>query len=273
MLYLKLLAKGLLDRLGGRAAPKTAAPAAPPTPAPASRSVRTRALTYHETATGNYWLPTDAHQDIVAHAIRNNRIFEQEVVELASQYIRKGTTVLDVGANFGQMSILFSRLAGDEGRVYSFEADDFVYEIFRKNIAANRREGKIIPTFGAVHNADGETLIFPEQDFKEFGTYGSYGIDYNASEGRKVPSITIDRLDIHEPVSFMKIDIQGGDLQGMQGALKTIQKNRMPILFEYEYQFELRYGMCFQDYVDFVRSIDYVFKRVISGHNFLIVPR
>jgi FkbM family methyltransferase len=273
MRYLKLLAKGLLSRLAGHPAPEATAPAAPAGQPPISKSVRTRALTFHETATGNYWLPTDAHQDIVAHAIRKNRVFEHEVVELASQHIRKGTAVLDVGANFGQMSILFSQLAGDDGRVYSFEADDFVFEILGKNIAANNRTGRIIPTFGAVHNVAGETLLFPEQDFKEFGTYGSYGIDYNASEGRKVPSVTIDSLDIREPVSFMKIDIQGGDLQGMQGALKTIRKNRMPILFEYEYQFELRYGMCFQDYVDFVRSIDYVFKRVVSGHNFLVVPR
>jgi hypothetical protein len=59
----------------------------------------------------------------------------------------------------------------------------------------------------------------------------------------------------------------------MQGAVKTIQKNRMPIFFEYEYLFEERYNMSFQNYVDFVRDIDYVFKRVVSGHNFLIVPR
>jgi len=142
--------------------------------------------------------------------------------------------VLDVGANFGQMSVLFSNLAGDDGTVHSFEADDFVYDIFKRNIDANDKVGRIIPHFGAVHNADNETLIFPVQDFQEFGTYGSYGIDYNAAEGRKVQSLTIDSLNIAGPISFMKIDIQGGDLQGMQGAVKTIHRNRMPILFEDE---------------------------------------
>ena len=237
------------------------------------KTLRTGDLTYYATATGNYWLPTDAHQHVIAQAIRTNRIFDREVVDLAGQYIKAGTAVLDVGANFGQMSVLFSNLAGDAGKVYGFEADDFVFEVFEKNIVANHREGKIIPIFGAVHNVANETLIFPVQDFKEFGTYGSYGIDYNAEEGRSVTSITIDSLEIPEPVSFMKIDIQGGDLQGMQGAVKTIHRNRMPILFEYEYQFEERFKMSFQGYVDFVRDIDYVFKRVVIGHNFLIVPR
>lgn len=261
---LRRLFKSLLRRLGYDVVTRAATPL---------KTVRTKSLTYYATATGNYWLPTDAHQDVVAQAIRANRIFEREIVDLAGQYIRAGTAVLDVGANFGQMSVLFSNLAGDGGKVYAFEADDFVFEIFEKNILANHKEGKIIPIFGAVHNVANETLIFPVQDFKELGTYGSYGIDYNASEGRSVNSITIDSLEIAEPVSFMKIDIQGGDLQAMQGAVKTIQRNRMPILFEYEYQLEERFSMSFQTYVDFVRDIDYVFKRVVMGRNFLIVPR
>jgi hypothetical protein len=44
-------------------------------------------------------------------------------------------------------------------------------------------------------------------------------------------------------------------------------------LFEYEYHFEDRFNLCFQDYVDFVQSINYKFFKVINGHNFLVVPR
>jgi FkbM family methyltransferase len=237
------------------------------------KSKISRNLTLHKTATGNYYLPTDAYADNVANAIINNQIFENEVMELAAKFIKAGTSVLDVGANFGQMSVLFSNLVGDEGMVHAFEADDWVYEILRKNIEANNKAGKIIPHFGAVHNVHGETLVFPEQDFKQFGAYGSYGIDYNAKTGRQVKSITIDELNIEENISFMKVDIQGGDLQAMQGARKTIEKNRMPIIFEYEYHFEERFNMCFQDYVDFIQSINYRFSKVVNGHNFLVVPR
>lgn len=35
------------------------------------------------------------------------------------------------------MSVLFARLVGDEGEIFSFEADDFIYEILLKNIEAN----------------------------------------------------------------------------------------------------------------------------------------
>jgi hypothetical protein len=67
--------------------------------------------------------------------------------------------------------------------------------------------------------------------------------------------------------------VQGGDLFAMQGAIETIKKYKMPILFEYEYHFQDEFNYRFQDYVDFVLSIDYRFDRVINGHNFLILPK
>jgi hypothetical protein len=58
----------------------------------------------------------------------------------------------------------------------------------------------------------------------------------------------------------------------LKGAEKTIKKNKMPIIFEYEYSFEGELGLNFQDYVDFVHSINYRFEKVIVGNNYLIVP-
>ncbi|MGZ3756201.1 MAG: FkbM family methyltransferase [Mucilaginibacter sp.] len=237
------------------------------------KSRKTDDLTLFNTITGNYYLPTHAYQDVVANAIKDNLVFEKEVVDLAFKYILKDTAVLDVGANFGQMSVLFSEKTGDKGRVYSFDADDFVYGILVKNIEANNKKDKIVPIFGAVHNKENEMLYFPVQDFEKYGAYGAYGVDYNAKTGRTVKSITIDSMNILEPISFMKIDIQGGDLQAMQGAVNTIKRNKMPILFEYEYHFEDDFNLNFQEYVDFVRDIGYVFKKVINGHNYLIVPK
>ena len=236
------------------------------------KTIQTEKIKLYTTATGNYFLPTDAKQDVVANSIINDQIFEKDVVDLGYKYIKPNTSVLDVGSNFGQMAVLFGKAVGEKGKVYAFDADDFVFEILKKNIKSNNLEGIILPTFGAVHNKDGETLYFPKQDFIEFQAYGSYGIDYNATKGRTLKSLTIDSLNIQDEISFMKIDIQGGDLQAMQGAIKTIERNRMPILFEYEYHFEERFNLCFQDYVDFVRSINYKFEKVINGHNFLIVP-
>jgi FkbM family methyltransferase len=242
-------------------------------PVVVAKTTRTSALSYFETATGNYFLPRDAHGDDIARAIKAGWVFDEEIVNVARKYVKPGTAVLDVGANFGQMSILFSNMVGDRGKVYSFDADDFVFDILTKNIAANAKHGRVVPIFGAVHSVPSRTLYFPEQDFVRFQTYGSYGIDYGGSTGRPVPSITIDSLDIAEPITFMKVDVQGGDLHAMRGAVRTIAKHQMPIVFEYEYQFEADYELSFQEYVDFVGEIGYRFHSVINGYNYLILPR
>jgi FkbM family methyltransferase len=233
---------------------------------------KTKRLTLYKTDTGKYYLPTDAKKDTIADHIINDQVFEKEVVDLAKLYIKPDTCVLDIGANFGQMSILFSEIVGEKGKIYSFEADDWIFEILNKNVTVNKKNDVIKTHFGAVHNNENEILLFPEQDFVEFGTYGSYGIDYNSKEGREVKTITIDSLCITEKISFIKIDIQGGDLMAMQGAINTIKRNKCPIIFEYEYQLEQKYNFCFQNYVDFVESINYKFHRVINGHNYLIIP-
>ena len=242
---------------------------------PRRQSTNMNQLSYYETETGNYFLPTNAVNDIIANAIINNKIFEKEVVDIAKEYIKPGTCVLDVGSNYGQMAIQFAKLCGNKGKVYAFDVNDFLYDIIIKNIDANNLTQNIKPIHGAVHNVLNDELIFPIPDLNQqnhFKSYGSFGIDYNAKVGPKVRTITIDSLKIDEPISFMKIDIEGGDLYAMQGAINTIEKNKMPIIFEYDYFIEDVYGMCFQDYIDFVNSINYRFEKV-RGHNYLIVSK
>jgi len=236
------------------------------------KSKVTNLLTYYETDTGNYYLPSHAYNDIIKNHIVNNLVFEKEIIDIAREYIKPNTIVLDIGANFGQMSIIFSNLVGKNGLVYSFEADNFIYNILNKNILANQKNN-IFPFFGAVHDLENQILIYPIHNFEKYQTYGSYGIDYNAIKGREVNSITIDSLNIKEQISFIKIDIQGGDLKAMQGAINTILKNQCPIIFEYEYSLESEININFQEYVDFINSINYKFYRVINGQNFLIIPK
>jgi FkbM family methyltransferase len=226
----------------------------------------------YKTPLGNFYLPVNAPDDIVINLIKDGKVFEPEVVEVAKRFIKKGSVVLDVGANFGQMAVLFSKMTGENGIVYAFEADDFVFEILKENIKANNCKN-IIPVFGAVYNQSDKNFFFPKQDFKRFAAYGSYGIDPNAVSGRKVNSLKIDDFDFAKSVSFMKVDVQGSDLFAMQGAKLTIEKHKMPIIFEFEQQFQDEFGTSFQDYVDFVSSIDYKFTETLLAVNYLINPK
>ncbi len=228
-------------------------------------------LRFYKTPIGKYYLPANAPNDYIAVEMRRGRYFEPEVIEVGRKYIKKGTAVLDVGANFGQMSILFSDLVGDEGQVFSFEADDYVYYILQKNISANGCDN-IRAFLRAVYDKSDEIMFFPVQDFKRYASYGSYGLNPKATSGRTVTTLAIDDLNIQLPISFMKVDVQGSDLFAMRGAVQTIKRHQMPIIFEFEQQFQADFGTTFQDYLDFMSSIYYKVETVINNINYVIVP-
>jgi FkbM family methyltransferase len=230
-------------------------------------------LSLYDTPTGKFYLPIFLEDDDVANAIKKGLCFDEEIVEVAKQYLKKDTALLDIGANYGQMSVVLSKhIAGiGTGKVYSFEAEPFVGKVLKLNAEINNCKNIEI-ILGAVYNRSGEKVIFPEPDFKKFKTYGSYGINPLAISGRTIETITIDSLQIKEPISFIKIDIQGCDLFALQGARETILKNKPVIIFEYEEQFQKEFKTSFNDYVEFVKSINYKFARTFMNINYLIVP-
>lgn len=231
---------------------------------------------YCETPIGNYFLPINFEVDAVASTLVRGKYFEPEVIETARRYIEKGTAVLDLGANFGQMSIEFSKLVGENGKVYSFEAQNFVFNFLKRNIEANNC--KNVTLFeNAVFNNAGASLYFPPHDFSETSAfkgapYSGLALIANPKEGTEVKTITIDSLNIEMPVSFIKVDVQGADLPAMQGARNTILKYKPAIIFEYEQLVQKDFNTSFNDYAEFVSSINYKFVDIISLVNYLIVP-
>ena len=224
---------------------------------------------YFETPIGCWWLPLS--DDAVATTMRLGHIFEPEIVAEASSHITPGSSVLDLGSNFGQMAVLFSRMTGPSGTVHAFEADPFVCHLLRRNIEANAASNIIVHET-AVWRESGRILFYPVQDFVRFNTFGSYGIDPNATAGRQVTSTAIDSLDLPGNISFMKIDVQGSDLYAMEGATGTIERNKMPILFEFETLLQDDFGTSFRDYESLLARLQYKIEKVVGNNNYLIKP-
>lgn len=226
---------------------------------------------YYITPNGNYFLPKNCKSDAIANCIKNGQLFDQAIYDVAKSYAKPNSVILDIGANFGQMAIEFSKMTKNI-TVWAFEAQKMVFDILEKNIESNNRTN-VKAFYNAVYNVDNKEFLFPISNLVKFPHYGSYGLDLNSKTGIPVNSITIDSLKIESPISFMKIDIQGSDLAAMQGAVKTIAKYKMPIIFEYEEPFQKDFNTSFQDYVDFVNHIDYKFVKTVLQTNYLIVPK
>ena len=223
-----------------------------------------------KTKTGNYYLPLFAYKDEVRNEIINNKIYQPKIIDIAKQYVKKNTIVLDIGANYGQMTILFSRLE-KKIVVYSFEAQDFIFKLLKKNIEINNVNAKLF--YNLVGN-ESKIVKVKTTNLNEFDTWGSNCVEITNNEKKfnYIKAIKIDDLKIKEKISFIKIDIQGADLDALKGAKKTILINKMPILFEYEEQFEHIFKYKFKDYESFIESINYKIELEFNK-NYLILPK
>lgn len=235
------------------------------------KTIHSDKLKKYTTITGTYFLPRYAYQDVIRREIIKNRIFDNDVFELSKRYIEPNTIVIDAGANYGQMSVLFSKVY-DNILVYSFEASKYIYDILKKNAEYNSRNVKPINCILSDNVGQGQ-LLDPQPE--EIGTYGALNIKFSNNDNKEFKNnILMKRIDdfnYEKRVSIMKIDVQGWDLKVLKGSVKTIKINRMPIIFEYEKKFETEMNYNLDDYIKFFKDLDYKFETTIDG-NFLVLP-
>lgn len=229
-------------------------------------------LKKYKTLTGTYYLPKYAYQDVIRREIIKNRVFDKKIYDLGKKFILPNSSIIDAGSNYGQMSILFSKIYSNS-TVYSFEASNYIYNILEKNIKLNTKN---VVTFNCALSDKIDEKYLAEPNLTNVGTYGALNIKFedqnNESNKKKILFRKIDDFNFDKKISFMKVDVQGWDLKVLKGSLKTIEKNRMPIIFEYENIFEKEMNYIFEDFVSFFNKLDYKFETV-ENNNFLVLPK
>ena len=222
----------------------------------------------YETATGVFWLPLDAPDDVIISNILEDYIFEVQVVREVQKYIKHGTTVIDVGACYGQMSMMFASMSDVD--VIAIEASPFVYQLCKMNFEENGVKAKLINA--AAWNRSGERVRLMKYEFSHFKSYGCFGVEPKAKEGVEVETLAIDDLVFEKPVSAIKIDAQGCDLLVMRGAEKTLKTHRCHVIYESEGQYDDKFGITQNDYDSFIRSVGYKKIGKVGEFNYVIAP-
>ncbi|MBM09222.1 MAG: hypothetical protein CMF69_06560 [Magnetovibrio sp.] len=165
--------------------------------------------------------------------------FEDDVSFLFDRLVKKSDTVLDIGANNGFHTVLFSKKASN-GRVFAFEPLRKFAQQASLNCALNGANN--VKIVSCALGAKDENL-----DMKvNIGGVGLQGtstfIDNNKHVGEnpgfyETQSMPVRRLDgiinkigISDKVNFMKIDTEGFDTMVLEGAMRTIQTYR-PVMF------------------------------------------
>ncbi|MBD2181524.1 FkbM family methyltransferase [Aerosakkonema funiforme] len=150
---------------------------------------------------------------------------EGEIV-LFKQFVQPGNLVLDIGANIGVHTVFFAEAVGAQGTVMAFEPQRIIFQ----NLCANLALNSITNTYCynvALGDAIGSVKV-PVLDYNRANNFG--GIELGSHiEGELVQVITVDSLNLPY-CRLIKLDVEGMELQVLQGAVNTINRLK-PILY------------------------------------------
>ena len=142
----------------------------------------------------------------------------------------EGENVVDVGAHIGLYSLIAAKRVGSSGKVIAIEPDPENFKILKKNILLNQLTN-VEPLECAVYSAKEKLKLFlPELDQGRtiFNTVmqDRAGMSSNFLE---VEANTLDNIlseySMHR-VNYLKIDVEGAELEVLKGAVNTLSSNK-----------------------------------------------
>ncbi|HEY4095239.1 MAG TPA: FkbM family methyltransferase [Baekduia sp.] len=138
--------------------------------------------------------------------------------------VRPGDRVIDGGGCWGDTALYFAHLGGPEGRVRTFEFEPANLRRLHGNLALNEGlRDRIDIDERALWRATGEDL-----SFTSFGP--ATNVSDRGGEGAlRVPSAAVDTLAAEgalDRVDFLKLDIEGAELEALRGAEATLRRDR-----------------------------------------------
>jgi len=147
--------------------------------------------------------------------------------------VEEGDVVIDCGACIGVASLLFSQKAGKKGRVIAIEPEGKNYEVLKKVSKLNEGRGApIFPLKVAVYkenrqlalnlsslNPGAHTLSNYEEERRDRAKLTGVR---ECIEAVKIDTI-VERVGL-ERVDFIKMDIEGAEVDALLGAEETIKR-------------------------------------------------
>lgn len=171
-------------------------------------------------------------------------------IELLKKHIKQNDTVLDIGANIGFYATILSDIVGEKGLVHCFEPDSKNFEHLKKT-TADFKNIKI-----------NNKAVGPKTEKLKIYTSKNLNVDhrtYKPEEYDKeieIDAVSIDdHLASNPKVDLIKMDIQGFEMQAIQGMQTILDKNKDIKLISEFWPYGLKKaGSSVTEYFNFLRS-------------------
>ena len=161
----------------------------------------------------------------VGQTIISTRSYEPHVTDAIVKHLKSGDVFLDLGANIGYFTLLAASIVKNEGKVISFEPNQYNRQLLYASIVENQFENITVYPFA----------VSDSQQILRLMTSGSNGWVVELSEEsvnyQLVQSVVLDELlQAEKQINVIKMDIEGHEPIALRGMDRIINKHR-PIIF------------------------------------------
>lgn len=183
----------------------------------------------------------------VGYQLLNSSAFDQSEVDFVLQLLQarknnfgSGVVAIDCGANIGVHTIEWAKLMHGWGEVIAFEAQERIFYALAGNLTINNCfNARAI--WAAVGSSSGEISV-PVPDYFSPSSFGSLeirqsdqseyiGQHIDRAKNQPTKLMSIDELSLQR-LDLIKIDIEGMEVEALNGARATIQRTRPQMIIE-----------------------------------------
>lgn len=148
--------------------------------------------------------------------------------------LKKGMTVIDIGANIGYYALLEAKSIGNEGKVYAIEPEPVNFESLKGNIALNKYSN--IETYLlAIGNSNGKKTLYQSASPNLHNLLGTP--EGSGSKSPYIGTIDVQTMTLDEflkdkkPPDFIRMDVEGYEYYVVEGMKNTLNTNRNMKIF------------------------------------------
>lgn len=190
---------------------------------------------------------------VMFRAVCDQGIYESDNLSIMRALALEGSTVFDVGANIGLMSLPLLRMCPTV-RVVSFEPSPSTLPYLRRTILESNVGDRWQLIEKGVGRESGVTEFHTSRPGDDaFEGFRATGRALSAAVVR-VPVTTLDaewETLGRPPVSMVKVDVEGAELEALSGARELLRAAKPSLLIEWNARNYAAYGCTATDLLDF----------------------
>jgi len=173
----------------------------------------------------------DDDEFVGAQIRTTGKLWEEWISGEVKKYYKEGTDILDIGANIGTHTLLFSEI----GPVHSFEP--LYHAVVTQNVKSNSLKNpvKVYP-YALSDEAQVRNMYLPRRMPHGLKNYGGSSMHLNETAAHSSTPVPVECKTLDEVYngvpSVIKMDVENHEPYVLRGAVNTIKTHKPAIIIE-----------------------------------------